>query len=95
MRASLICVKQDFPLCFLWLKNYLRDIINAVCDSCLKGEARMPRYVPYNKMSKRKKREMNNRRRRTWKGLSPVTRKPPNPRAYNRKKRPDDLEKDI
>ncbi|HOU11463.1 MAG TPA: hypothetical protein PL044_12345 [Clostridiales bacterium] len=55
----------------------------------------MPRYVPYDKMSKRKKREMNNRRRRTWKGLSPVTRKPPNPRAYNRKKRPDDLEKDI
>ena len=55
----------------------------------------MRRYVPYDKMSKREKREINNRRRRTWKGLNPVTRKPPDPRAYRRKKRPDDHTEDT
>jgi len=55
----------------------------------------MPRYIPYDKMSKREKRELNNRRRRTWKGLNPVTRKPPDPRAYNRKKRPHERGDDL
>ncbi|MBP0969172.1 MAG: hypothetical protein J5744_03400 [Oscillospiraceae bacterium] len=40
--------------------------------------------VPYEKMSKKAKREHDLRKRRDWGGLNPVTRKPENPRAYNR-----------
>lgn len=52
----------------------------------------MERYIPFEKLSKRKQRELNARRRGSWGGISPVTRKPKNPRAYDRKKtpRPDD-----
>ena len=45
----------------------------------------MEKFIPYAKLSKKKKRELNARRRGTW-AISPVTRKPPNPRAYNRNK---------
>ncbi len=46
----------------------------------------MNRYVPINKMSKRKQRELYKKARRDWGGLSPFTRKPPCARAYNRAK---------
>ena len=42
--------------------------------------------VPYGKMSKKAKRALDARKRRDWGGLNPVTRKPENPRAYNRSK---------
>lgn len=45
----------------------------------------MEKFIPYEKLSKKKKREQNARRRNTWE-LNPVTRKPMNPKAYNRKK---------
>ena len=45
----------------------------------------MEKFIPYDKLSKKKKRELDARRRGTW-VIDPVTRKPPNPRAYNRKK---------
>ena len=45
----------------------------------------MEKFVPYEKMSKKKKQALNARRRKTW-GISPVTRKPKNPRAYDRNK---------
>ena len=45
----------------------------------------MTKYVPYEKLSKKKQRAMNAKRRETW-SISPVTRKPANPKAYNRKK---------
>lgn len=41
--------------------------------------------IPYKKLSKRERRARDAERRVTW-GMSPVTRRPPNPRAYNRKK---------
>ncbi len=44
----------------------------------------MERFVPYEKLSKKKKRELDALRRKTWGPLNPVTRKPPNPRAYKR-----------
>lgn len=51
----------------------------------------MDQFIPYDKLSKRQKRMLNRQKRRNWGILSPVTRKPPNPRAYNRKKfRPED-----
>ena len=46
----------------------------------------MEKYVPYGKLSKKKRRELDAKRRGSWGGLNPVTRKPPNPKAYNRKK---------
>jgi hypothetical protein len=46
----------------------------------------MEKMIPYRKISKRKKRELDRKRRRTWNGLNPVTRKPEDPRAYNRRK---------
>ncbi len=52
----------------------------------------MEKYVPYGKLSKKKRRELNAKKRGIWGGLSPVTRKPPNPRAYKRNKRKWDTE---
>ncbi|MBR5427987.1 MAG: hypothetical protein IK118_06540 [Clostridia bacterium] len=45
----------------------------------------MEKFVPYEKLSKKKKRELDLKRRKTW-SVSPVTRRPQNPKAYNRKK---------
>ena len=44
----------------------------------------MEKFIPYEKLSKKKQREMNAARRTTW-TINPVTRKPANPKAYNRK----------
>ena len=46
----------------------------------------MKKYVPYEKLSKKEKRKLDSALRGTWGSLNPVTRKSPNPRAYNRKK---------
>lgn len=46
----------------------------------------MERFVPYEKLSKKKRRELDRQRRGTWGDCSPVTRRPENPKAYNRKK---------
>lgn len=44
----------------------------------------MKQMISYQKLSKKAKREVNNQRRGTWYGLSPVTRKPAPLKAYNR-----------
>lgn len=44
------------------------------------------KFVPYEKLSKKKKREHDIRKRGDWGALSPVTRRPDNPKAYRRKK---------
>ncbi len=44
----------------------------------------MEKFIPYEKLSKKKQRELNAARRGTW-TINPVTRKPENPKAYNRK----------
>ena len=44
----------------------------------------MEKFIPYEKLSKKKQRELNASRRGTW-TINPVTRKPANPKAYNRK----------
>ena len=43
-------------------------------------------FIPYEKLSKKEKRKMDLAKRQTWGELNPVTRKPENSRAYNRKK---------
>lgn len=45
----------------------------------------MEKFIPKEKLSKKKQREMNSAKRTTW-SISPVTRRPENPKAYNRKK---------
>jgi len=45
-----------------------------------------PEFIPLEKQSKRKQREFHAARRKDWGAINPVTRKPPNPKAYNRKK---------
>lgn len=46
------------------------------------------KFVPFEKRSKKEKRRLNAQKRSGWGGLNPVTRKPQNPKAYNRKKVP-------
>ena len=46
----------------------------------------MDRFIPYEKLSKKAKRALNARKRRSWGELNPVTRKSTNPRAYDRRK---------
>ena len=46
----------------------------------------MKKFIPYEKLSKKEKRKMDLAKRQTWGELNPVTRKPMNSKAYNRKK---------
>lgn len=46
----------------------------------------MEKFIPFEKLSKRKKREQLAKKRRTWGAVSPVTRAPKNPKAYKRVK---------
>ena len=46
----------------------------------------MEKFIPYEKLSKKEKRKINQARRQTWGELNPVTRKPENSKAYNRNK---------
>ena len=49
-------------------------------------EISMEKFIPYEKLSKKEKRKMDLAKRQTWGELNPVTRKPENSKAYNRKK---------
>ena len=46
----------------------------------------MEKFVPYEKLSKKKQRERNAARRGSWGALNPVTRRPEKSGAYNRRK---------
>ena len=46
----------------------------------------MEKFIPYGKLSKKEKRRLDLAKRQTWGDLNPVTRKPVNSKAYNRKK---------
>ena len=54
-----------------------------------KKETIMEKFIPYEKLSKKEKRKIDQARRQTWGELSPVTRKPENSRAYNRNRTQD------
>ena len=49
----------------------------------------MERFVPYEKLSKKKRRELDRKRRSTWGSVSPVTRRAADPKAYKRQKARD------
>ena len=44
----------------------------------------MEKFIPYEKLSKKKKRELDKVRRGTWGELSPVTRKAQSAKVYDR-----------
>ena len=46
----------------------------------------MEKFIPYEKLSKKEKRKIDQARRQTWGELNPVTRKPENSKAYSRKR---------
>lgn len=46
----------------------------------------MEKFIPYEKLSKKQKRQLDTQKRRTWGTQNPVTRTPQNSRAYNRKR---------
>lgn len=46
----------------------------------------MDPFIPYEKLSKRRKKEQDTRRRASWGAISPVTRRSEDPKAYNRRK---------
>ena len=47
----------------------------------------MEKFIPYEKLSKKEKRKIDQAKRLTWGELNPVTRKPENSKAYSRRKR--------
>ena len=49
----------------------------------------MEKFIPYEKLSKKEKRKLDLAKRQTWGELNPVTRKPTNSKAYNRRKAQD------
>ena len=54
----------------------------------------MEKFIPYEKLSKKQRRAQDAARRGSWGGLSPVTRRPEDPKAYKRKKTRIDFEED-
>ena len=46
----------------------------------------MEKFIPYEKLSKKEKRKIDQARRQTWGELNPVTQKPANSKAYNRRR---------
>ena len=54
----------------------------------------MEKFIPYEKLSKKRRRALDTARRGSWGGLSPVTRRPEDPKAYKRKKTRIDFEED-
>lgn len=62
----------------------LRLLVDTVLE-----EDNMEKFIPYEKLSKKEKRKMDQAKRQTWGELNPVTRKPANSNAYNRKKAQD------
>ena len=49
----------------------------------------MEKFIPYEKLSKKEKRKIDQAKRQTWGKINPVTRKPENSKAYNRRKTQD------
>ena len=68
-------------------------MLRLLVDVILKEE-NMGKFIPYEKLSKKEKRNIDKSKRQTWENLNPVTRKPANSKAYNRRKA-QDWRKDI
>jgi len=49
------------------------------------NEKKQP-FIPLDKQSKNNRKDFHDAQRGSWGNINPVTRKPPNPKAYNRRK---------
>ena len=49
----------------------------------------MPKFTPFAKLSKKAQQAINQSRRKHWGNIDPVTKRPQNSKAYNRKKAQD------
>ena len=54
----------------------------------------MEKFTPFEKLSKKKQRELNAQKRGDWGAVNPVTRVPPTPKAYDRNKEKAARQKD-
>lgn len=63
--------------------SYFGMLVESVED---KKELTEDKFVPQDKMSKKVKKELNDKKRRTWGNTKPVTRVKPNNKAYDRKR---------
>lgn len=70
------------------LKHLLVQGFGAVPPEAQKKEGHLmaDKFVPISKQSKKNQRKAAASKRNTWNGLNPVTRVPPNSKAYNRAK---------
>lgn len=58
----------------------------------------MEKFISFEKLSKKKKKELNSKKRKSWNGASPVTKRSENKKRYNRNKsriRDDEFEYGI
>jgi hypothetical protein len=46
----------------------------------------MQKFIPFAKLSKKSQQAINKSRRKSWGNIDPVTKRPANAKAYNRKK---------
>lgn len=46
----------------------------------------MQKFIPFSKLSKKTQQAINKSRRKSWGNIDPVTKRPTNSKAYNRKK---------
>ena len=74
------------PACCRFCRIGLQRTNAAIQKAMEKEKANMDKFVPLEKQSKKKKRAYYAARRGSWGGLNPVTRKPPKPKAYRKKK---------
>ena len=49
----------------------------------------MAKMIPYEKLSKKQQKALNKAKRGSWGSLNPLTRTPPNSKAYNRRRTQD------
>ena len=56
------------------LKIYFKEVLQ------------MEKFVPFEKLSKKRQKELNKTKRNTWGMINPVTRREKNPKAYDRNK---------
>ena len=75
----LLLVEQD-----VWRALDKREILWYTIFVTNKGGIMMEKFVPYEKLSRKKQKEWNARQRRSWGDVNPVTRKSTNPAAYDR-----------
>ena len=55
-------------------------------DEAKKEGAKKEPFIPLSKQSKLNQKKFHDAKRGTWGNVNPVTRTPPNPKAYNRRK---------